>query len=172
MTAGWHTVITTQPFKSDINNPYDVNLLTNKPSNAGIILGNYKERRAFEKSLRKVSTHILSNVVRHGDNKSFAYHNGKIYINFVPEELPENALTYASHLTGTKLLCKEAVYSNNVNYTFVRYDAKKEHFIIEYKLRLKSSDIANRQIYLKGEIITNKKTNTSPSIYKLELLFY
>jgi len=171
MTGGWHEIITTQPYKNDPNNPFDVNKLTNKTCNAGIKLGNYIERRGFQKSLRKVSTNTLANIMPPGDQKTFAYSNGRIYVNFIPDELPENAIIVSTELTGTSLLCKEAIYLEDGKNTFDSYVAKHETFVISYKTRPKDPTGELKTMYVKGELITNKSRGTSPSLFKFEVLF-
>jgi hypothetical protein len=171
MTGGLHEVVTTQPMKTDPSNPKDINVLTNKRSNAGIALGDYDERRAFEKSMRKVSNYTLSNVINPGDHRSFAYDNGKIYINFTPEQLSDTTLIVASHITGEEIAAKDVVYLEDGYNSFYSYTNKKETFLIEYKTAPKDPNDELKTMYVRGELQINKDNGISPSIFQFDVLF-
>jgi hypothetical protein len=173
LKGGWHEIITTQPYKTDPTNSKDINILSNATSNAGIKLGNYTERRAFNKSLRKVSTNALSNIVPPADHRSFAYADGKIYINFIPEQLPEASTLIASHISGNDILGKYARYYEDGKDSFRDYVEQKEIFLIEYKTRPKEgSEKDIRTVYVKAELNVNKNDGVSPSIFKFDVLFF
>jgi len=175
MTGGLHNIVTTQPFKLDPNNPdNDVNVLTNKTSNAGIDLGNYEEKRAFKKPLRKVDINTLSNVIAPGNHETFAYKDGKVFLNFKPEELPYQVLDFplTTHVKGKEILAKYASYYEDDKQTFNQYFAKKESFKLEYKTHPSDPDDELKEMYVKGELSIDEKTGISPSVFKFEILFF
>lgn len=175
MTPGWHSIITTQPYKTNPDNPNDVNSLTNNNTNAGINITGYSIQRAFNKSLRQVSLHTLLNATPPNDTKSFAIKDNKIYISYTPETLPDSSfLTDATdHLTGNELLCKKAVYKNDNKKTFDYYEEIPEKFTIEFSTEPEEgSEDDIRTCYLRAHLIPNYDTGTSPIIYQIEVLFF
>jgi hypothetical protein len=107
------------------------------------------------------------------DHDAFAANEGKIYLNFIPEYLPDGTIAFSTHLTGTDILAKEAQYLDDGKYTFQTYVAKPEKFLIEYTTRPREdSDNDIRTLYVRGVLETNKTKHTSPTIFKFDVLFY
>jgi len=160
MNTGWHTIITTQPFPTNPDpSVNDVNLITGKPSNAGIILKDYSEMAAFKLDMNYVPLNKLVNIIVPSDNRSFSIHNNKIYINFHPDyPIDENSI-------GNKLLCRKVIWDGRVVAT---YQANYPKFKIKAKLKpnKNSTDAVNSFIYK----IRMKRNSGKPSpiIYKLE----
>jgi hypothetical protein len=85
--SGWHTITTTQPYPTNKEVANDVNSLTNKDSDAGIILRSFDRMVAHVNSMRYVSLHRLTNVVSRHDHRAFTIEDGKVLINFKPDVL-------------------------------------------------------------------------------------
>jgi len=177
LQSGWHIIQTTQPFKTDPNNPNDVNSLTGEPSNAAILLRPngvpiYDEMIAFDQSLRQVDTFRLSNIVSPGDHRSFAIQDNKVLINFIPESLPITINSVNSHLTCRDILGKKAIYISDVDYSFDRYEVIPDEFKLEFQLAPKDgTNNAVKNLWYRATMtIDTDDSGKSPKIERVEIL--
>lgn len=131
LSIGSHKIESTQPYPSDPDNDNDVNTLTNKSSLAGIILDWYVDTtkmRALEMSQRLVGARTLANNIKPNDRRSFAYDEGKILLNRIPDYIRQETLNsnLTNHKTGTDLLLKKVEYTESMR--FYRYVTVPETF--------------------------------------------
>lgn len=154
LQPGAHKILSTNPHKTDPSNPRDVNLLSKKPSKAGVELKleNIKSMYGYELPQRRMNTFNLANTVRIGDDRSFSVEivNGRdamILLNRKPEEIPERLLAdiTTNHLRGVKLMCKRATYDSTGN--FLAYVSIPETFSVTFQTLLDSSIVIDKMYY-------------------------
>lgn len=169
LTVGKHLIETTQPHKTDPNGSLDVNDLTQKSSNAGIDLTDVdpKNRRAFEKPLRRVNIKKLSNVISPMDHKSFALEDNKIYLNFIPEELPSNLNTFP-HLSASNVIGKVPVYSTSNERDILYYENLPETFLVSFQTKQPIEEL--QSFYYKIEMYRNaNNSHETPIVSRLTI---
>jgi len=145
---GWHIIQTTNPYPS--YNENDINEFTGIASSAGIIFpATITTMRPYIDSMRRVSPFKLSTLGKVEGAKCFAFENGKIYINFIPDFIDPVIVTNIewSNTKGKFVICKNPTYSET--YENEGYNPQPEIFMIELSFR---SDDTDRFIYLRGVI--------------------
>lgn len=178
LTQGKHQILTTQPHKTDPNNPKDVNLLTKKPCTAGILLDTsaLKSMYGFELPQRLVSEFNLANVVKGSDHRSYAakvHEDGtaSIYLNYQPEHIPTSIVQNPTknHIRGIEVYGKYAVYDPLFN--FEEYRTIPETFTITFTTQsMEEQEIDG--LYYRAKLNRTEKISTkTPAINKIKLNF-
>lgn len=161
MERGWHTVVTTHPFPSNVDNSNDNNSLTGNPSDAGIILNKYDKMYAYKDPMRYVTLHRLSNIVSKNDHRSFTIdEDGRVLINFSPDVLIEPTMN-GEILTGRSVKW----HNRNVKSYTLLYPKFELHIVM--KPTSDNTD-AVQSIKYKVEIERNA-TAVAPVISSMEL---
>ena len=156
LTTGWNLIQTTQPYKSLYENDNDVNILTNKPSDAGIIIPDTVSiMRPFKDSMRQVSPFVLSTMEEKEAKKCFAFSNGKLLISFKPNFVDPYFLIDNEKVneTGEDLICKKPVldsvtfintayisFPEQFNFTITYTDISKER-VLTLRAEIEAEDI-------------------------------
>jgi len=161
MDRGWHTVITTQPFPSDVDTVNDVNSLTNAQSSAGIILKGFDKMYAYVNPMRYVSLHRLSNVISRHDHRTYTIHEGKLLVNFNPDVLLE------ASMDGDIVIGRNVVW---IGKRVQRYELNYPKFEIHIVMKPTTADTANVVNKIKYRIEINRRpTASSPAVSALEV---
>ena len=166
LSIGNHVIKSTNPHKSS-DHELDVNDLTGKHSNAGIDLSNIIQDNmlAFPESLRMVSITKLANVISPSDHKVFACANNKIFINFVPEQLPSNINIY-EYMIGSDVCGKHATY-NPVSFNYDQYVTIPEMFKLIYNQKSNLTSVST--FYYKIDMSTTEDSTLVPEVSKLSI---
>lgn len=170
LQQGRNYITTTQPFPSlyKNSNTYFKNSITNERSYAGIVLEDYLNYYAYDKPLTRISAYELSLIIPKSDYRQFAFENGKIYLNNIPESIP---LVYFSDVfelyntTGRTLLCKKPIY--NSSYVVTDYEVSQECFFIQYNINNIQDNTIDICIEYNND---NKDIVEQPNIYNIKLI--
>jgi len=168
IVPGWNVIKTSQPYPSSNNILKDVNQYTKQKSQAGIIINDsFTIVRPYINSMRQVSPFVLATSNK-SEKECFAYENGKIFLNYMPEFINQNLITdpVYGNITGERFLGKVAVY--DIDKTNLRYDVMPEKFNIEFKYIRENEE---RNIYVKIEMSASSGTD-SASVFQLGLNKY
>lgn len=174
LDAGWHTIQTTQPYKNDPNNDDDVNEITGKQSEAGILLRDsgdvpyYSQMIAFNQYLRQVDTFKLANVISPNDHRSFAVKDNKVYINFKPDTIPPSLVQ--TDFKGKDILVKRAIYTvgGENDYQFDRYEGVSDTFELSYEV-IPENEI--KSIWFRAKMTREPDyTGESPNIDRVDIV--
>ena len=124
---------------------------------------------AFDKSLRYTTPHKLADIVPPNNQDSFTLDNGRIMINYKPEEITTNIINILPHITGHKLLGKYATYKNDKMNSFNSYEIVPEKFMLSFKT-YKEEELKHDIIYYKIELSTDN-ADKSPSVQRVYINF-
>ena len=146
LSKGWNKIETSQPYPS--LNDVDVNTITGIMSNAGIVISEELEMRAYLDSMRQVTPYKLATLGTEDGSKCFAYSEGTILVNFEPTFIDENFLVTESTagMVGSKFLNKRASYDSSYNNT--GWTPVPEQFGLEFG----HTESGDKSIFIKATI--------------------
>ena len=165
LSPGWNDIKTTQPYPTLNGNNFDVNTYTKKVCPAGIIIPDDVDiMRPYKDSMRQISPFSLA-VSNKDEKECFAYENGKVYLNYMPEYIDPRILNdpYYGNVTGERFLCRSATYSADLKNT--QYNPIPEKFALELKYKVNGEQ---RNMYVKIEL-SSAGTSGNARVFRLGL---